>query len=420
MRPADSLRRRITVAFLTFGAVSSLLFALIAAVAVEGIEMRLVDQRLAEVAAWAAPRQAAGLGAEMPTGLSFYRGNAIPLSLRGLPGGIHDIDVDGSGLHVLRGSDGAGPYVVVDHESDYDRVELVVYSMFALCFIGFMVAAAMLGRYVGRGVVGPITELAEAVGTSPTRLPLLDRKDELGILARALAQHTGELRSFLDRERFFTGDVSHELRSPLTVIMGAAEILIEQSTDPAVAAPAGRILRAAREAAECVTVLLLLARAPELGALPQVDLGAIARRETERYRALVEGKPVALVFDGGPGFGIAAPAELCAAAIGNLVRNACQYTEQGAVTVRLAPGCIVVEDTGPGLPPAVRATLGRAGASAPSQGSSGTGLGLALVQRICEYLGASLLYAERDGGGSVFTISFVPYSRNLNAELTSP
>ena len=54
MRAGDSLRRRIPAAFLTFGAGSSLLFAIIAAVAVEGIEVRLVDQRLTEVAAWAA------------------------------------------------------------------------------------------------------------------------------------------------------------------------------------------------------------------------------------------------------------------------------------------------------------------------------------------------------------------------------
>ncbi len=106
---------------------------------------------------------------------------------------------------------------------------------------------------------------------------------------------------------------------------------------------------------------------------------------------------------------VQAPAELCAAAIGNLVRNACQYTEQGSITVALTPGRVVVEDTGPGLPAAVRETLARSGAGAgaiPSRGSNGTGLGLSLVLRICEYLGASLGYEERLGGGSRFTIDF--------------
>jgi signal transduction histidine kinase len=409
MRPADSLRRRIVVAFVSFGIVLSVFFAVIAAVAVEGIEVHLVDNRLAEVAKWALPRQAAGLAVDLPSGLRFHRGGAIPLSLRGLPEGVSEVDVDGVGLHVLSSSDAAGPYVVVDHESDYEKVELVVYSMFATFFIGFLVLAAALGRFVGRRLVNPISELAEAVGCGQSPLPLLDRKDELGILSRALEAHTAELRAFLDRERFFTGDVSHELRSPLTVIMGAAEILMTNGASEATRAPAERIYRAAQEAAECVTVLLLLARAPELGRLPPVSVDAIATREVDRYRSLVAGKPVELTFDDGPAFMIQAPAELCAAAIGNLVRNACQYTEQGFVSVALAPGRVVVEDTGPGLPAPVRETLSRSGAATggvPSRGSAGTGLGLSLVLRICEYLGATLGYEDRPGGGSRFTIEF--------------
>jgi signal transduction histidine kinase len=409
MRPSDSLRRRIVVIFVSFGIVLSVFFALIATVAVEGIEMHLVDNRLNDVAKWALPRQAAGLAVDLPSGLRFHRGDAIPRSLRSLPEGVSEVDVDGVGLHVLSGVDAAGPYAVVDHESDYEKVELVVYSMFTVFFLGFLLLAAALGSFVARRIVNPISELAVAVARGRSPLPLQDRKDELGILARALEAHTTELRAFLDRERFFTGDVSHELRSPLTVIMGAAEILMTNSTAEATRAPAERIYRAAHEAAECITVLLLLARSPELGSLPAVPVDAIAAREVERYRALVDGKHVTLDYQGGPGFAVQVPAELCAAAIGNLVRNACQYTEEGKITVALSSGRVVVEDTGPGLPAAVRETLACSGAMAgaiPSRGSSGTGLGLSLVLRICEYLGASLGYEERLAGGSRFTIDF--------------
>lgn len=406
MRPGDSLSRRIIAVFILFGVVLSLFFAVLAALAVEGIEVHLVDNRLADVEKWALPRRAAGLEVNLPAGVRFHQGDEIPAPLRGLPAGVSEVELDGVGLHVLTGSSARGPHVVVDHESDYEKVELVVYSAFAAFFAGFMALAAILGGFVGRRIVIPMSELAAAVTRGVTPLPLTDRSDELGVLARALDAHTSELRAFLDRERFFTGDVSHELRTPLTVIMGAAEILLQDDAHAAVRAPAERIYRAAREATECVTVLLLLARAPEIANLAPVSVSAIARRETERYQGMVAHKPVQLRCIGTAEVSVRAPSELCISAIGNLVRNACQYTEHGAVTVELLPGRVTVEDTGPGLPEAVRQTLGRGDRAVPSSGSAGTGLGLSLVTRICEYLGATLDYQDRAGGGSRFTITF--------------
>lgn len=405
MRAADSLKRRILVAFLLFGGGASVFLALVAALAVEGIEVELVDKRLEAAVAWAAPRQAAGLDVDMPAGLRFHRGDTIPAPLRGLADGVHKVDAGGTRLHVLAGHDTRGGWVMVDHESDYDKIELVVYSMFATVVSGFLLMAALLGRFLGTRVVTPIGALAQAVGKAAAPRELTARKDELGVLARALETHTTELRAFLDRERYFTGDVSHELRTPLSVIMGAAEILMQETATPASRAPAERIYRAAREAAECVTVLLLLARSPELGKLPAVAFGEIARGEVEKYRPLVAGKPVAITFVDGPALVVRAPRELCAAALGNLVRNACQYTQQGEIRVLLLPGRIVVEDTGPGLPPAVVATLGSRAGGAPG-GSSGTGLGLALARRICDFLDAGFRYEPRAGGGSRFTITF--------------
>lgn len=403
-----SLRRRIAFAYLAFALGSTVFFAIIAAIAVEGIEEHLVDTRLEEVALWASPRAASGLPVAMPAGLSFHHGEAIPASLRGFSeGSVREVHVDGVGLHVLTGRDAAGPYVVVDHESDYEKVELVVYSLFLAAFMGSLMFAWIIGRYIGSEVVSPIVALAQAVPRSGEQLPSLDREDELGELARAFAAHTAELRRFLDRERFITGDVSHELRTPLTIISGAAEILLtQQSHDPLVAQPAERIYRAAREAAESVNVLLMLARAPDRLPRPANDIGACALTEVERYQSLAAGKGLELRYDGGASFAVHAPPELCSAAIGNLVRNACQYTETGTVLVTLGTRSVVVEDTGPGLPPSALAAVNGAGASANEGPSSGTGLGLGLVRRICEYLGATLSVRPRDGGGTRFEIDF--------------
>ncbi|KQQ32904.1 histidine kinase [Duganella sp. Leaf126] len=402
-----SLRRRIVIAYLLFAAVASLFFAIIAAVAVEGIEVKLVDERLEEVAAWAAPRQASGLPVEMPAGLSFFHDAEIPQSLRGLPQGANEITVDGVDLHVLAGRDPSGDYVVVDHASAYDKIELVVYSMFAIGFAGFLVSSLMFGAFIGNSVVRPIMDLATAVQARRTDLPQQDSQDELGILARAFAARTTELTEVLDRERFFTGDVSHELRTPLTVISGAAEVIMAQAPgNPAIQAASERIYRAARDASDSVAVLLRLARSPERLEATPISVAAVAAEECARSQSLLGDKPLTLSYAGGPDFTVTAPRELMIAAVGNLVRNACLYTAQGEVVVRLQGRSLFVEDTGPGLPPAARARVLHEAAPAGTSGSSGTGLGLGLVQRICAYLDASLHYCERAGGGSVFEIRF--------------
>jgi signal transduction histidine kinase len=284
--------------------------------------------------------------------------------------------------------------------------------MFAVAFIGFMGFAAVLGRFLGNRIVNPIVELAGAVDAGVAQLPLQERGDELGLLSRMIAGHTAELKEFLDRERFFTGDVSHELRTPLTVISGAAEVLLAQTEhDPVLHAPAERIYRAARDASDVTSMLLRLARSPERLEWMPMSAEALALEEVSRCQALVAGRPVQLRYGGGADFTVHGVRQLVLAAIGNLVRNACQYTEAGHVEVRLEGRCVVVEDTGPGLPPAARARLRGQPMPADARGSSGTGLGLGLVQRVCTHLGATLVLREV-ASGSTIDIRFPDLPRN--------
>jgi signal transduction histidine kinase len=412
MNGPSSLQRRIVFAYLLLALGSCVFFVLIAAVAVEGIEVHLVDNRLMSVASWAVPRHSAGLPVEMPAGLIFHYGDSIPLSLRNLPQGVQEKFVDGVGLHVLAGRDAGGDYVVVDHASDYEKIELVVYSMIGVGVLGFLGFSLFLGKFLARRFVRPISLLSASVMKNDLQaeLPLLSNNDEMGVLARAFAARTAELNRSLARERFFTGDVSHELRTPLTIIIGAAEILVAQTRDQSeLQGPAGRILRAAMDAADCVTVLLLLARAPETIDAPETRLSSVLRAEMDRCQSLLRGKSVALQLVVDSDFCVFARRELLASAAGNLIRNACQYTEEGSVVVRLGRQVLTVEDTGPGIPAPIRARLSEGSLyAAPTglAGSAGSGLGLALVRRICEHLGAILRVSERATGGSIFSIEF--------------
>ena len=154
------------------------------------------------------------------------------------------------------------------------------------------------------------------------------------------------------------------------------------------------------------SVLLRLARSPQrLEATPQ-SVAELAQYEAARCQPLVAGKPVILRYLDGADFTVHGSRELLQAAIGNLLRNACAYTEQGEVVLRLEQRSVVVEDTGPGLPPAAMARLSGEPVPENDGASSGTGLGLGLVQRICAHIGAKLHVRQREGGGTRFDISF--------------
>lgn len=412
MKPFESLGREIIRAYLLFTAACCLLFIIVGTVVVEGIEVRLVDDRLKEVAAWAAPRYAGGLPVEMPTGLSFHHGAEIPLSLRTLREGVQEVNVDGIGLHVLGGHTSAGPFVVVDHESDYDKVEAAVYSMIGVSFLGFLGLSLLLGSFMARRFLSPITDLAVAVAERRQDLPLLDTNNELGALARAFDGYANEMQHYLDRERFFTGDVSHELRTPLTIIRGAVEILsVESSEHSAMRAPIDRINRALHDATDSVNVLLMLARSPHLIESADISTGALARAQVEQYQFLVAQKPVELRFTGGD-FPLTVPTKLLEAALGNLIRNACLYTERGSVLVHVVEHKIRVQDTGTGLPQAVLAMF----EDKPAKlhvGSEGAGLGLALVKRICEYIGATVCVVTTSPAGTIIDIDCANVHKNL-------
>lgn len=412
MKPFKSIGRQIIGTYLLFTATCCLLFISIGTVVIEGIEVRLVDDRLKEVAAWAAPRYEGGLPVEMPSGLSFHHGQSIPMSLRTLTEGVQEATVDGIGLHVFGGHTSTGPYVVIDHESDYENVEAAVYSLIIALLVGFLGLSLLLGRYMANRFVSPITNLSLAVAEKQSNLPLLNENNELGALARAFDAYAKDMKHYLDRERFFTGDVSHELRTPLTIIRGAVEILSQEMVKhPVMRAPVERINRAVEDASQSVNILLMLARAPNLIESSEISVGTLAEAQVEQYQFLVRDKPVKLTFTGGD-FKLRVPAKLLESALGNLIRNACLYTEQGSVTVEISEHKIQVHDTGAGLPDAVMAMLldERTGSYI---GSEGTGLGLALVKRICEYIGATLRVVSKSNQGSLIEIdcSFAETSR---------
>ncbi|MEC4718425.1 HAMP domain-containing sensor histidine kinase [Noviherbaspirillum sp. CPCC 100848] len=411
MRPERSLKRRIAQSFALLAFILSLFFCLVSYTAVEVIESEVMDDRLEKIIEVLIAHNSRQEQYVPPPGISIFIGDGIPQELRSVQPGIQELLLHGRESQALVRDHNGGRYAVVQDMTQFEHLEFVIFSSLGIGFITSLLLALIVGLATARSIVAPLTALADAVAAStrPSALPGVDADDEIGILARAFAHRTEELQQFLSRERLFTSDVSHELRTPLTIMLGAAELLkLRLNNSPGQQEIAERIRRVAAETTERVSALLLLSRAPEKLAGTVVSVNSLVRIELERYSPLLVGKSVEWRFEEADGVWAQGRPELIGIAVGNLVRNAFQHTECGDVTVRLRHGCIVIEDTGPGLPESIAQRLFERFVHGRETSTEGTGLGLSIVKRVTEHLGWDIRFEQPEQGGSRFVLEFPP------------
>lgn len=403
------LRRRIAGAYILLAVALTACFSGLTVLTVRSIEDQLVNQRLEMAADKLIDDHLLGQDHRLPGYPVVLHGAELSPLMNSLPEGVHEIEQDGASLHILVRDRDARRFVVRDDESAYERIERRVFVGLAGASLLCVCLAALLGLSTASRVIAPLTRLAEDVRserlTPDLAEPLPD--DELGTLARSFAERSAQLQGFLLREQWFTGDVSHELRTPLTVMLGAAELLKARlEAQPELQEIAERIRRAAADTAERVSALLLLSRSPEDLDAPATDLVPLVAHEVDRCRPLLRAKPVQMrMLTEQPQAWVRARPELAAIAIGNLIRNACQFTEQGEVRVVVGPHRVVVEDTGTGIPRPVQAQMFERFFRGDSNFAEGTGLGLAIVRRVAEHLGWAIELETPEGGGSRFIVN---------------
>ncbi|MES2186936.1 MAG: sensor histidine kinase [Pseudomonadota bacterium] len=241
---------------------------------------------------------------------------------------------------------------------------------------------------------------------------------EVAPLVDAVNHHIADHRQVLEQQAIFLADASHQLRTPLAIMMAQAGYALRED-DPArmretIIAIVTQLDRSRRLSDQ----LLAMAHASRVaegdgdgtaGALPTADLNSIARDVVLQYLPLARDKHIDLGWtdargedaqDDEAGAALVAPVAAQAAelheALSNLLHNAVRHTPRNgsiAVAVRLEGGWAVAEvnDSGPGIPQDLRETVfERFGHRSGSEG--GAGLGLAIARA----------YARRNGGDIVF------------------
>lgn len=283
-------------------------------------------------------------------------------------------------------------------------------------FLGAIVIVATLlsalgGMWLSRAVVAPLAELAAKVrnrGADTGQRPLADdfTEGEIGELARVFDRHLLRMSAFIERERAFSADMSHELRTSLAVILSTTEILLD---DPTLTEKQKqrivRIDRAAHDMAEFGTALLLMAR-EEYALAPPGDcvVATVIERAVERHRHLLAHKPVQVELHLDPALQVPCDSALVDIVVSNLIRNAFSYTASGTVSVRMDGGGFTIADTGKGMAEHVAGQVFLR--HFRDLASEGAGIGLSLVKRICDRQGWRMRLESRENQGTAVTVEF--------------
>jgi signal transduction histidine kinase len=238
-------------------------------------------------------------------------------------------------------------------------------------------------------VISPVTELARRVGElsgsdKAESLAPHFANDEVGELAATLDDYSGRMTQLVKRDREFNADVSHELRTPLAVIRGATELLLANPDLPEkMKLRLQRIDRAAMQCTDLTTALLMLSR-NERGT-GNTDIHKLANQLADANRAQLNSKLVTIYVVGSSDVLIHAPEAVLSVALGNLIGNACKYTQEGEVRIVIEQDRVLIQDTGPGLSEEDAARLFERGYRGSSIGTTtGGGIGLSIVRRLCD------------------------------------
>jgi two-component system sensor histidine kinase ChvG len=323
-----------------------------------------------------------------------------------------------------------GPYPVVlltvdtPDVLDLVRRERLTSFLVFLAVLGFSLA---LSTFLARTVVVPLRQLALAAhrvrlgrqrDVVVPRLP--GRRDEIGGLARALADMSATLRQRIDATESFAADVAHELKNPLASLRSAVETLGRVSDENVRKQLFALIDDDVRRIDRLVTDISAASRVDaELSRtrLQPVDLAGLARAIASAQQAAGthEGRVRVAVEGAADGTAmVAADADRLAQVINNLLDSAVSFAPDGStVTVavqRAGPDVrLIVEDEGPGVPPESRdAIFERFYSERPGHERYGqhSGLGLSIVRAIMEALDGQVRVGERRDGrqGAAFVV----------------
>lgn len=397
-----SLRQRVAFAFAICVAVLSLAWGFAFFAAIRLSEDRVLMQQL-EVAAKSYPAVAMNLRsyddvASLPASLQQWaQTNPAPGLYEFEAEELHVAVIAGDNPKLASNNAQQNAFVVFDvagieaaSSEDWWLLLVITSVVGTLGVLGFG-----LGVVVMRRAVAPVAELAKAVADIDLEhLSAEDYKridsgrfgdDEVGVLAGAIEKTLGRINAFVARERDFTSSASHELRTPITVITGALELLDQSELSESDVQALDRVRRSTLDMKTTIEMFLCLARETDDGLYQQQFLVIpLVKQAVELQRHLLSRNLVEVDIDYAENPSLCGHQQAFSIAVNNLVRNAFEhsYTGKGPISIVIKAQELLITN---------QLNLDADGCYTQTEmaQSHGYGLGLGIVQRLCERNGWS-------------------------------
>lgn len=304
-------------------------------------------------------------------------------------------------------------------------VREALWAVIAPQLVLILAAGASVWIVVSRSLA-PLEQLREAVRNRSDRdlrpLPEQAAPREVQPLLRAFNDLMQRLNQVMRAQRAFIADAAHHLRTPLARLTIQTDLALRQTEPASMRQSLSHIRAGIDRTNHLVDQFLTLARAETGSAAAQdvtaLDLDELTRTQTADWVPQALRRQIDLGYEG-PNRAVSLHGQplLLRVLLANLLDNAVRYTPPGGkITVRLSADAtprLVVEDNGPGIPPAARESVFERFYRVTDDGESGTGLGLAIVREIAGAHGARV-WLEQSGpeGGTRVVVEFGSVSPN--------
>lgn len=306
-----------------------------------------------------------------------------------------------------------------DSKAILGNLRKVMFLTYPACLILLF----FLAKFYAKRSIQPVKEIIQTANTInkenlSTRIKLPENEDELYTLSVTINNLLDRIENTIQREKQFTSDASHEFRTPIAAVKGTLEVLTRKDRDPEhyrdkVAYCIGEL----NLLHNMMEQLLLIARAENQHLethIERIQLEETVMQTLERYKLKIEKYGVKVVFDISEPITVQTDRNLIAIILNNLISNAIKYSPQGGkIYITIAKNkrgiLLSIKDEGIGIDEEslelifdrfYRSESGR------EQAAVGSGLGLSIVKKLCDYLSIKIDVKSQSQQGSEFTLVF--------------